>query len=369
VNTFRILILGAGFSKPAGLPLAVELFKEVRSQARVLHGTDNVLESDLAYYVAYLRDTEGFTGSADEIEVERFLSFLDVEHYLELRGSDTWSDEGNESQLLVRHTIGKILLDRTPTIVPDLYKYFASKLNPSDWILTFNYDTLLEQTLDNIGKSYRLFPSRYVEVNEHAGFATGDHSREEVIVLKLHGSIDWFHKSRYDETVRQNNLDSEVASEPIVDGPRFSNDPLLQICRVRQPTAIYANRYHFWQSAPFLLNPSHSKLLYSRPLIDFWRGWGRSGGLNLGLGVIGYSLPAYDDYACQVIYKIAGNYQYVEQKLQIEGRVKQPVRILDYRVTPNARASLRKRYRFMDAKRTKFKYSGLSEETIDWFME
>jgi len=32
---FRIIILGAGFSCPAGLPLAAELFEEVRRRARV----------------------------------------------------------------------------------------------------------------------------------------------------------------------------------------------------------------------------------------------------------------------------------------------------------------------------------------------
>jgi hypothetical protein len=105
MKTFRLLILGAGFSKPARMPLANELFKEVRKRVKQLFGVDNQLESDLENYNYYLHNTQGFDGSVDDIDMEKFLSFLDLEHYLELNGSDTWSEEGNKTQLLVRHTI------------------------------------------------------------------------------------------------------------------------------------------------------------------------------------------------------------------------------------------------------------------------
>ncbi len=143
MKSFRTLVLGAGFSKPAGLPLAAELFQEVRKRVKNLYGSGNQLEHDLHYYFEYLKDAEGFNDSVDEIDVERFLSFLDIEHYLGLKGSDTWSVEGNETQLLIKHTIGYVLLNHMPEKIPELYKSFASKLNPSDYVLTFNYDTLL----------------------------------------------------------------------------------------------------------------------------------------------------------------------------------------------------------------------------------
>jgi hypothetical protein len=93
VKTLRLIILGAGFSKPAGLPLATELFNEVRKRVKQLHGADNALESDLDYYINYLRKTENFGGSVEDIDIEKFLSFLDIEHYLELQGSNAWSLE------------------------------------------------------------------------------------------------------------------------------------------------------------------------------------------------------------------------------------------------------------------------------------
>ena len=57
-KTFRILILGSGFSKPAGLPLGSELFGEVRKLIRHDHNSNSV-ESDIKRYKEYVAATEG----------------------------------------------------------------------------------------------------------------------------------------------------------------------------------------------------------------------------------------------------------------------------------------------------------------------
>jgi hypothetical protein len=327
-----------------------------------------------------LQKAEGFSGSVDDINIEKFLSFLDIEHYLELEGSDTWSNEGNLTQLMVRHNIGYILHDRMPEIIPGLYKQFASKLNPSDWVLTFNYDTLLEESLESIGTPYRLFPSRYSDIGFDSG--TVDFSKEEVVILKMHGSIDWFDRRPYDGMVKHFEQspylidikhplfgpDSVIKSECIVDGPRFPDDPLSQIFRVKNISSVYSSKTNYWEYVPLILNPSHTKLLYAKPLIEFWRGWGRSGGLNLGLGVIGYSLPGYDDYARQAIFKISQNFQGFEPDFELDGRTKQPVRILDYRPSDSAKADLHASYQFLDPLKTEYWYSGLTTDAINWFM-
>ena len=145
-------------------------------------------------YVEYLSACEGTDVTPDSVDYESFLGFLDTEHFLGLKGSDTWSEEGNESQLMVRRAIAEILHQRTPSKPPELYRAFARKLNTSDWVYTFNYDTLLESALEAEGIPYRLFPHRHSEVG---AFNTVDSSREEVVVLKLHGSIDWCDRSSY----------------------------------------------------------------------------------------------------------------------------------------------------------------------------
>jgi hypothetical protein len=366
--TFRLLILGAGFSKPAGMPLGNELFHEVRQYVRDLFGADNRLECDLDYYVQYLYTTEGFSGTANEIDVEKFLSFLDIEHYLELKGSDTWSSEGNRTQLLVRYSIGNILYHRSPSKIPEQYINFASKLNSHDWVLTFNYDTILEQALESIGKPYRLLPLRFSDLED--GILTIDSLGDEVVVLKMHGSIDWFDKCGYFEGSHNPIFaeDSIIESTPIADYPDKENDPLCNIYKVKKPELIYTNPRQNWIYPPLILYPSHTKLLYIKPLIEFWRGWNNGANYNLSLGVVGYSLPVYDDYARQVIYQISKNYQGNEPDFELDGRVKRPVRILDYQCEESKKSSFQKRYQFLEPKRTEYWFDGLSDAAIDWLM-
>jgi hypothetical protein len=378
MKTSRLLILGAGFSAPAGIPLSADLFKIVRRRIKIDYGLDNSFEEDLHYYKNYLQNTQHIDCTDSEIDLETFLSFLDIEHYLKLKGSDTLSSEGNLTQLRVKQAISYIILDRIPKKIPDIYRIFVDKCEPSDCILTFNYDTLLERAFESIGKPYRLFPDRYTRVDPFYGLV--DMSKEEVILLKLHGSVDWFDKSSYiemDELIgdsQPHNVhhpifgkDPIVVPEPIVDGPRSVDDPLVNIYRVRDPIPLYRNKYY--NCVPYLLYPSSTKLLYVKPIVDFWNGLGKSGGLNLGFGIIGYSLPRYDDYACQAIYKMARNYQYYEPNHKIEGRQKRPIRILDLRTTNKSRQSLRNRYCFMKRNRTDYRYDGLSIDSINWIMD
>ena len=96
-KTFRIIILGAGFSKPAGLPLGSELFGEVRKLIRHNYGSNSV-ESDIKRYKEYVAATEGKKIRDDSLDYEKFLGFLDTEHFLGFDGGDRLSDEGNASQ-------------------------------------------------------------------------------------------------------------------------------------------------------------------------------------------------------------------------------------------------------------------------------
>jgi hypothetical protein len=52
--------------------------------------------------------------------------------------------------------------------------------------------------LGHIGKPYRLFPQRFKSVGLMMNHV--DSSKEEVIILKMHGSIDWFDRSEYEKS-------------------------------------------------------------------------------------------------------------------------------------------------------------------------
>ena len=62
--------------------------------------------------------------------------------------------------------------------------------------------------------------------------------------------------------------------QPIVDGPRRPDDPLLEMFRLRNVDEIFGQQPVF-SSAPWLLNPSSAKLVYAKTLKDFW--WGSGG--------------------------------------------------------------------------------------------
>jgi hypothetical protein len=164
-----MMIIGAGFSRPAGLPLGNELFPEIRRRAKRLEAT--VLDYDVERYLTFVERTTGRKLTPDEIDFERFMSYLDIEHSLRLTGSDTWTNQGNESQNLVRTIIAEILLVAQRAMSGDakrLYDQFVRRLDPNEYILTFNYDTIIEDALDRQGIPYRLVPSRH-EKREDGG--------------------------------------------------------------------------------------------------------------------------------------------------------------------------------------------------------
>jgi hypothetical protein len=71
---FRIILVGAGFSKPAGLPLGTELFPEVLARADAFYGSDNPLEEDLRDFLEYKRRCDGIQLDRNSIDFEEMLS-------------------------------------------------------------------------------------------------------------------------------------------------------------------------------------------------------------------------------------------------------------------------------------------------------
>jgi hypothetical protein len=378
MRTNRIIFVGAGFSALAGLPLGAQLFLAIRRDIAATYGGDSQFEEDLANYLCYRERCEGNPLGADDVDMEDFLSFLDIEHSLGLRGKDTWSVEGNQAQIMIRRSIGKILLSRMPERLPDAYKRFAEGLTAHDWVFTFNYDIILERAMEAVGLPFRRFPNRNLEIGPLSEIPD---NRDELVLLKLHGSLDWFDRSGFDEQVTVANAfpkphvprhsifgaNKFIPCVPLVEGPRDVDDPLKNIYRITRPHLFYDEGVQ--DCAPFILSPSHSKLLYIRPLSRFFRSLGKFGVQELGLSIVGYSLPQHDDYARQILYRMATNYQHhLPDLVSGEGLGKTPVRILDFQSDESGTESLRGRYRFLDWTRTELWTSGFTEEAVDWVL-
>jgi hypothetical protein len=359
---YRLIILGAGFSRPAGLPLAVDLWREIRETAARFPADRRAykINEDLQSYIDFRKEVDGVTLTPETVDFEDFMRFLDVEHYLGLRGSDTWSADGNEGTVVTKYLIGQILARHVTGLaeVPDLYIQFAKRLEPKDLVITFNYDTLLERSLDAIGKPYRLFAERYKSVGELN--ATLDTSGDEVVILKVHGSIDWFDRTNFEDRLALHK--NMGAAEPddiifshvdelglvrLVDGPRFPTDPLLNVYRARNLNALYAKKLLFL-ATPRMLPPSAAKLIYASRSNDFWKGMGQAGYYNFGMAIVGFSLPQQDEYARQIIHGLVTRYQRFRRSENELGVKKAPLAIVDYFRDADAEGRFKERYRFVD---------------------
>jgi hypothetical protein len=379
-NKFRIFIIGAGFSAHAGLPLGTQLFGLVRDVVRHKYGQNNKLERDLEWYLKYRFRCDGIPED-HFVDYEKFMSYLDLEHFLGLRGSDTWSEEGNESQLMIRKGIQIVIFSKVPKTPTVECIEFCQRLLPMDVILTFNYDTLIEDTLDYLDKPYRLFPHRLKSVGLMTSVIDSEAEEDEIVISKLHGSIDWYDKaphlkdrelaSQYEHPWESRHPvfkeGSLVAHSPLIDGLAEEKDPLQSVHRVKDLSQISDSQ--FWECTPLILSPSSSKVLYANPLKPLWRGLQKAGGLNFGLGVVGYSLPHYDEYARQALYHLMRNYTEYEFNTEIMGLKKSPARILDYSKPGSSNWQIRKNYSFMNWDRCELNTSGLTVDAIDWLMQ
>lgn len=376
---FRIFVLGAGFSRKAGLPLASALLPRVKTAIEQRHGRDTKFHRDLDEYIGYRKIADGIEIPEHAVDLEALLAYLDIEHYLELRGKDTWSSEGNESQLMIRAAIGEVIQSRTPPAdkLPAAYYRFAESLSVHDWLLTFNYDVVLERALEYVGKPYRLFPHRFTRIGKHSN--TVDSEREEVVVLKMHGSVDWFHDKQYrelraslgphkpDGIVLHSVFDFPKRYEvsPLVEGPRSPDDPLQHLHRIKHVDRYYGQDREL--ESPFILSPSHVKFVYAEPLLSFWNGMGRSGGMNLGVNIIGFSLPSHDEYIRIGLYQMLRNYQgYSWDTRWFDSTLKDHVRFVDFRDSDEGIADYKRRYSFADSSKSKFLFTGFGDEAHDF---
>lgn len=383
---YNIYILGAGFSKPAKLPLGDELFELVINEVKKtttwrgqkVNLYDNFIKPDIEKFISYKMSIEGKPLYENEVNFEEFLSYLDIEHYLGLLGGDTWSKEGNESQVLMRNYISKVIFDKQNKIAEadfKLYELFAEKLKPEDIIITFNYDTILEKVLDMKKIKYRFFPMRYDKVDEDGG--TLNTAADEVIILKMHGSIDWFSIKNYRELfkgcLRHKNYypahDSIFSNttifqpEKIIDEPYLSDSGLQDIYKINN-LSEYFSRSSLMTEAPMILSPSMNKILYINPLLDFWWGFGHNGSFSKYIVIIGFSMPKHDAYLKQCIYSLINNYQNSTYQEKYE---KSKIILVDHRTDEFGICDYKNTYKFVNQEKAVYYLGGFNEEILNYY--
>ena len=396
----RVFVLGAGFSALAGLPLGADLLPGIKAEAQYLAGPDNALEHSLSAYLRYRRDISGALDK--EFDLERFVEYVDHKHFLHLREADRDSDPYADHRL-VRQATALSILRRTPSAesLPEAYHLFAKGLRPGDVILTFNYDLIVESLLAWHNLRYQRYPFDYGDEHKRRDEPSclSSNPTPPILVMKLHGSVDWVDEHEFSATVRwiadqyderdayeyaldYNPLGSHP-SELLVDSGEGPEDPLGSIRVLLEPIEYLESRRASSQfcHSPMILTPSYAKLVYGTRLAPLWRVFSDLSYYISGLAFIGYSIPDGDSHARQAIHDLVSGYEDVmldpenyglheavdptsDEWLYIdESETISPIKVVNLAQSPQEKANLREAYRFFSAHSTDFIDDGFNAMT------
>ena len=371
---YRIFIIGAGFSKPAGLPLGNELWKLVLNQANIEQPFYDLLKPDIQAYLKYQKKVHDKEINVEDIEIEDLISYLDVEHFLRLKGNDTFSEEGNRGQIILKNLIAKVIFKVQKSISSEaleLYDNFCSFLHETDVIINFNYDTLIENSLERVNKPFRLYHS--TETKEEI---------KKICLLKIHGSINWFDKTYYNKScdiLKQNgsndpyNVYGQIFSDPtlfkieqLLKEPAYDDNPLNNVY-VLNNLNTYFEKQDLLSGPPLIISPSFFKLVYLNRIKSFWDSFNITGIFNSSLNIIGYSFPVHDRYLIQPISKAIINFQEHSEFANLNiGREykKHKLKIIDYKKDKSSITKFQERLKFINWNDSIFFSNGFNENAI-----
>lgn len=308
------------------------------------------------------------------LDLERVLAYSHRKHYLRLRGSDEYLEHASRSIDAVLKAIQSTLILATPTSTPNLYKEFAARLTPNDVILTFNYDTLLEQAFEDIGKPYTLTPEWWI--HERASGPEYGY----VDLLKLHGSVDWYDRHYHDDIMRYHaerdeyvpDRDPIFGPNPTVPSESLAHGPTRELGRHILPRVFRVPNHseHFpiqgsrvgSHIVPFILPPAHEKLLGFEPIADLWWSLHHNQDVFSSIVIIGYSFPPHDSYAYEALGYLLMNYTRGGSNTYWEQR-RVPIQLITLDDSPE---HARKRVPFVAPEQVRVWHRGFSSESLDW---
>lgn len=191
MNVKRVFVIGAGFSKQVGMPLATELTPLLRQQFKECDHEEALTWLDwLDERVNWMNSRAGNGQHTPNIE-----ELFDLAHFDALtwkmrqqmcpvgRGAgDTPYSTATSIEAWLSYmedALQDVILRKQQEALKELspINRFTAMLQGDDAVVTFNYDTLIEQSIFKAGR-----PWQY-------GFALKEGSGTPI--LKMHGSINW----------------------------------------------------------------------------------------------------------------------------------------------------------------------------------
>lgn len=188
----RAFIVGAGFSKQAGMPLAKELTGLILNRKRLTRVMS--MRTWVNGFRRRLAAVEG-AGADVSLNIEQFFDFAKYDEELwrmkqqlapvgREYGDTPWNKADGISAWLsyMEEELSRVLWDAQKEANLEPIKRFTCQLSSDDTALTFNYDTLLETALAEQGQAWN--------------HGLDDRANGGVTILKMHGSIDWILRER-----------------------------------------------------------------------------------------------------------------------------------------------------------------------------
>ena len=335
----NIYILGAGFSRPLGLPLTSELFGLVYDIAKskewfddgkpVKFGQAEWLLEEMQYYYPTLNIThENFKTQTLNIDIEEFLSLVSTSSFFIENTSEKWDNHGSKFNSWLKKWIAEAIYnqqlesDLNPSSILD---HFVQSLDKSI-IITFNWDTMLEQAMDrnNIEYSYQLDNG----IINH-----------KTPILKLHGSIDWFlpRECDYKKLGKRYFIDT---------GERFKK-------YVSDLTDCYSEHM-----TPYIVTPNFEKISQLKEFGNLWTMPWALFQNKIDVKIIGFSMRNDDFHTRAFIYP----------QLFIGSKSNDIIiRVLDYATELIKEDELRAKFKGIE--NIEFNFGGFNLGTLEWILK
>ncbi len=290
-----------------------------------------IFQSNLNEYISYSKQT------IESINIEEFIEYLDIKHYLNLFGFEEDSQavlNPDSIHLIIRNLITAVLSEKQNSLCnSELYEEFIELITPDDILITLNYDTLLENFYkQKKDKIFNFFPPYVIKKR------LGSQENNAATLLKIHGSINWFNYKEYEYGISSDRKYPSFRVRPNFifnnENPAFFPKSLLNSSYELNVSTRLNDIYWIEQNqltqyvefnktgknnfSPLILSPSYTKLLYADAIKDLFTGLG-----NYGYGefdkiiVIGCSVPKYDRYIKQLLHCIVKQYTGFSNKKDI----------------------------------------------------
>jgi hypothetical protein len=283
-----VIIAGAGFSRLAGGPLLRELLTDEwigRSRASRM-----AMESIRGLLKDPGVDPSELSRSLEAI----FTTIWDEQYTGRVLDVDGTPYPARDLLKELRLHLGSICADVRLDFRSSAAKLYVGYLRQlfqesrSLTVVTFNYDTVIEQALDRGGLDYSYGPHKVVRFVDKSRQRVVDKHREDVRILKLHGSVNWGICRECSEAPRGADLINAVEGSYVP--PRnlschFCDKPYL---------------------LPSIVSPVLTKGTALQPFEAIWKSARTALSRAREIVVVGYSLPPADTQALDLIRQVKG---------------------------------------------------------------